>query len=45
MITIAVCDDEKYILDKLKGLAVGFFQRKKVEVKVIVFRSGEELLD
>lgn len=45
MITIAICDDEKYILDKLKRLAVGFFQRKKVEVKVIVFRSGEELLD
>ena len=45
MITIAICDDEKYILDKLKRLTVGFFQRKKVEVKVIVFRSGEELLD
>lgn len=44
MINIAICDDEKYISDKVKKLALDFFQRKNVEIKISQFGSGEELL-
>lgn len=33
MINIAICDDEKYISDKVKKLALDFFHRKNVEIK------------
>ena len=32
MINIAICDDEKYILDKIKKLVFDFFHRKNVEI-------------
>ena len=41
---IAICDDEKYILDKIKKLVFDFFHRKNVEITVSQFGSGEELL-
>ena len=44
MINIAICDDEKYILDKIKKLVFDFFHRKNVEITVSQFGSGEELL-
>lgn len=44
MINIAICDDEKYISDKVKKLALDFFYRKNVEIKISQFGSGEELL-
>ena len=44
MINIAICDDEKYISDKVKKLALDFFHRKNVEIKISQFGSGEELL-
>ena len=44
MINIAICDDEKYISDKVKKLALDFFHRKNVEIKISQFRSDEELL-
>lgn len=44
MINIAICDDEKYISDKVKKLALDFFHRKNVEIKISQFWSGEELL-
>ena len=44
MINIAICDDEKYILDKIKKLVFDFFHRKNVEITVSHFGSGEELL-
>ena len=31
---IAICDDEKYISDKVKKLALDFFHRKNVEIKI-----------
>ena len=33
MINIAICDDEKYISDKVKKLALDFFHRKNVKIK------------
>ena len=42
MINIAICDDEKYILDKIKKLVFDFFHRKNVEITVSQFGSGEE---
>ena len=44
MINIAICDDEKYISDKVKKLALDFFHRKNVKIKISQFGSGEELL-
>lgn len=44
MINVAICDDEKYILDKIKKLVFDFFHRKNVEITVSQFGSGEELL-
>ena len=44
MINIASCDDEKYILDKIKKLVFDFFHRENVEITVTQFGSGEELL-
>ena len=34
MINIAICDDEKYISDKVKKLALDFFHRKNVKIKI-----------
>lgn len=44
MINVAICDDEKYILDKIEKLVFNFFHRKNVEITVSQFGSGEELL-
>lgn len=44
MINIAVCDDEKYISDEIKNLVLDFFHRKNVEITILQFGSGEELL-
>lgn len=41
---LAICDDEKYISDKVKKLALDFFHRKNVEIEISQFGSGEELL-
>lgn len=44
MITVAICDDEKYIADQIMKLASDFFRVKNMEVSMICFASGEELL-
>ncbi len=44
MIDIVICDDEKYMLDKIGKLVVDFFYRKGVETTVLQFESGDELL-
>ena len=44
MINIALCDDEKYILDKIKKLVFDFFHRKNVDITVSQLGSGEEFL-
>lgn len=44
MITIAVCDDEKYIVDQVKKLTIRFFRKKNMEASIVTFSGGEELL-
>lgn len=44
MITIAVCDDEKYIADQVKKLTAHFFREKNMEASIVWFSCGEELL-
>lgn len=44
MINIAICDDETYICDKIKSMAVDFFAEKNMEIAISQFTSGEELL-
>ncbi len=44
MINIAVCDDEKYMSEKLERMIKEFFNRKKIDISVLKYSSGEELL-
>ncbi|MDE5781610.1 MAG: LytTR family DNA-binding domain-containing protein [Lachnospiraceae bacterium] len=44
MISIAVCDDEKCISEKIGKRAEDFFRRKNMYVSVAQYSSGEELL-
>ncbi|MDD2971717.1 MAG: LytTR family DNA-binding domain-containing protein [Lachnospiraceae bacterium] len=44
MVCVAVCDDEKYVLDKMKEMVTAFFTEKSIAVCVLLFSSGEELL-
>lgn len=44
MITIAICDDEKQTLDQIRKLVSVFFREKNMEVSIVCFSGGEELL-
>lgn len=44
MITVAVCDDEKYLTDQIKKLVSEFFRGKNTEASVVCFSNGEDLL-
>lgn len=44
MVTIAICDDEKYMRIQIKKLASDFFRDKNMEVEIIQFAGCEELL-
>lgn len=44
MIYVAVCDDEEYMADAIRQMAVNFFRSKNREISVCLFSSGEELL-
>lgn len=44
MITIGICDDEKWMADKIKHMICGFFHSKNLEISILQFSSGEELL-
>lgn len=44
MISIGVCDDEAYMLDMLTEKISSFFKNERMEVDVLPFRSGGELL-
>lgn len=44
MIYIAICDDEKYMCDNMKKMASVFFERKNMEISIVQFSCGEELL-
>ena len=44
MLHIAICDDEKYMSDKIKMVMSDFFCRKNMDIVISQFTSGEELL-
>lgn len=44
MINIAVCDDEKYIAEKIKKMIEDFFKKKNTDISIAVYFAGEELL-
>lgn len=45
MISIAVCDDEKHISEKIAEMAKDFFRKKNIDMSVRQYSSGEELLE
>lgn len=45
MLYIAVCDDETYMLDKLEKNVRNFFDRKNMDIDIIKFSNGKELLE
>lgn len=45
MIHVAICDDEKVVLDQLRVLVSDFFLGKNMEVCIDSYLSGEELLN
>ena len=44
MISVAICDDEKYMSDQIEKSVSDFFHGKNMEVVVSQFPCGEELL-
>lgn len=44
MISIAICDDEQYMSDKIKKMVSDFFHNKNIEISISQFSSGEDLL-
>ncbi|MCM1467995.1 MAG: LytTR family DNA-binding domain-containing protein [Alistipes sp.] len=44
MLSIAVCDDEEYMLDELEKNARGYFNAQNTKVKIVRFSGGEDLL-
>ncbi|NBH82983.1 DNA-binding response regulator [bacterium C-53] len=44
MIYIAICDDEKYMSDKIRNQVSAFFRKKNMEASILQFPSGGKLL-
>ena len=44
LLHIAVCDDERTMLNHLKQLVYDFFHKKRIVTVISLFSSGEELL-
>ncbi len=44
MLHIAICDDEKYMSDKIRTMTYDFFRGKNMDISVLQFSSGRELL-
>jgi len=44
MLSIAVCDDEKCVSEKIEKMAKDFFSKKNIDISVMKYSSGEELL-
>lgn len=44
MLSIAICDDEKYMRSELKNFVQDFFEKNKIEIAITLFASGEEIL-
>lgn len=45
MIRVAICDDEKYMSDIIEKMVSDFFHRKNMDIAIMQFSSGEELLE
>ncbi len=45
MINIAVCDDEKCMSEKIEKLVKDFFRTKNIDISVVQYSSGKELLE
>lgn len=44
MIGVAICDDEKYISEKIEKMVKDFFEKKHIDISVVQYSSGEKLL-
>lgn len=44
MIHIGICDDERHMSDTIRAMVSGFFREKNIEIIILQFSSGEELL-
>ena len=44
MICIAVCDDEKYMSDRIRTMVSDFFSGKNMETAILQLSCGEDLL-
>lgn len=44
MFKIAICDDEKYFVDKIKKYIEEYLMEKEIEYEIATFSSGKELL-
>lgn len=45
MITIGICDDEKYVADLLKTKVQIYFNEYGIQIEILIFFSGKELLN
>lgn len=45
MIRIAICDDEKTMSDNIKTMVSDFFCGKNMQIAIVQFSCGEELLN
>jgi len=45
MLSIAVCDDEKRVAEKIEKMAKAFFRKKNIDISVARYSSGKELLE
>lgn len=45
MVHIAICDDEKYMSDKIRAMVSAFFRRKNMDIEISQFSSGKEVLE
>lgn len=43
MYCISICDDDRYIREKLRSVVANYFNERKIEYKISLFSSGEEL--
>lgn len=44
MLQIAICDDDQYMLEALEQSAADYFAKNNIDIKIVLFAGGEELL-
>ena len=45
MLKIAICDDEKYFVQKIKNILIEYLENRKIQYEIDTFYSGIELVD